>query len=1084
MNPGCIASALGKRGLRLAGVFAALLCTLATVFALTFPSLTGRVVDQANIVQAATLTSLEQKLADLEAKSGIQLVVATVTSLEGQGIDSYAHELFRSWKLGEKTKNNAVLLLVAPNERRVLIEVGSRLRGTLTDARAKVISDAMTPRFRAGDFSGGITRGVDDIITVLTTHNQTFNPARWLVSEEAMDTWFALAILFVLAFPIISILALVMTLNVRAGVRQLQTRVAALEVSRPPRPAVAEPARRPPTLEPTTTAQEPSPGPEMLRPEPAVPIPPAVAPPDLVAPPFAVAAPPPTLEERFGTQWVVWIGGLALALGGIFLVRYTVEQGLLGPGVRIFLAAIFAGLLIAAGEWARRNEIASGITAIPTQHIPSILTAAGTIAAYATVYAAFALYGFLSPSAAFVLLGIVALATLAAALLHGPALAGFGTAGAFVTPLLVPSEAPNYWALYIYLAIVTAAAFALARMRLWRWLAVTAVLLGAIWTAPGVAYPHVDALTAHLFHVVSGFVLSAALIVSGLLFGLTAEPGKIDEVSSGAIGAYLLAAAVLVIASVHDPAALAIFTILTAATVAIAWRTDTALWALPAAGLMTFLVMLHWAVPTIFDQLVLAPGVTRGAIPGPPTGTGLHLTLGLSMAALFGVTGYGAQGRSENPLIALPWSMTAVATPIAILIALYLRIAELDRSIPFAGLALLLAALYGYATELLSKRQPRPGLATAAAIFAAGAVAALALALTFALDKGWLTVALALMVPGIAWISEQRPLPALRYLAAAMIVLVLLRVGYEPRIVGDDVGTTPIFNWLLYGYGVPAASFWYAGYLLRRRVDDGPARMADAAATLFTVLLVLLEIRHYMNNGDVYRNSSSLAEIAMQVSVGLAMTIGLERLRLRTHSVVHDIGARIIGALTLAAIVLGLMLRFNPLLTGRPVGGTFFNLILLGYGIPAVLAAILALITRNSRSLAYRAIAAAVAVGLALIYLGLEVRTLFHGEFLTRGVTSDAEQYTYSAVWLIFGVLLLVAGFLLRSQPARLASAAVVALTIAKVFLVDMAGLTGIFRALSFIGLGAVLVGIGWLYQRMLFPPSGTAAVSANTGKG
>ena len=148
-------------------------------------------------------------------------------------------------------------------------------------------------------------------------------------------------------------------------------------------------------------------------------------------------------------------------------------------------------------------------------------------------------------------------------------------------------------------------------------------------------------------------------------------------------------------------------------------------------------------------------------------------------------------------------------------------------------------------------------------------MAALALALTFALDRGWLTVALALMVPGIAWISERRPLPALRYLAAAVIVLVLLRVGYEPRIVGDDVGTTPIFNWLLYGYGVPAAAFWYAGYLLRRRVDDGPARMADAAAILFTVLLVQLEIRHYMNNGNIYADSSSLAEVAMQVSVGL-----------------------------------------------------------------------------------------------------------------------------------------------------------------------------------------------------------------------
>lgn len=116
------------------------------------------------------------------------------------------------------------------------------------------------------------------------------------------------------------------------------------------------------------------------------------------------------------------------------------------------------------------------------------------------------------------------------------------------------------------------------------------------------------------------------------------------------------------------------------------------------------------------------------------------------------------------------------------------------------------------------------------------------------------------------------------------------------------------------------------------------------------------------------------------------------------------------------------------------------------------------------------------------MYLGLEIRTLYHGAVLTRGVTTDAEQYTYSAVWLIFGVLLLMVGFALRSQPARLASAAVIALTIGKVFLIDMADLTGIFRALSFIGLGAVLVGIGWLYQRMLFPTPENSITSAAIG--
>jgi uncharacterized protein len=138
--------------------------------AVSFPALTGRVIDQANIIPADQRSAIEAKLADLEGKSGIQLVVATVTSLGGQEIEPYANDLFRTWKLGERTKNNGVLLLVAPNERRVRIEVGYGLEGTLTDALSQVIiTNAIAPRFKAGDFAGGITRGVDDIITVLTT---------------------------------------------------------------------------------------------------------------------------------------------------------------------------------------------------------------------------------------------------------------------------------------------------------------------------------------------------------------------------------------------------------------------------------------------------------------------------------------------------------------------------------------------------------------------------------------------------------------------------------------------------------------------------------------------------------------------------------------------------------------------------------------------------------------------------------------------------------------------------------------------------------------------------------------------------
>jgi uncharacterized protein len=170
MNKRRIPSALASRGVRLGVVCAALLCAIAAAFAVTFPPLSGRVVDRANIISAETRSAIERKLAALETKSGIQLVVATVASLEGQEIEPYANQLFRTWQLGEKTKNNGVLLLVAPNERRVRIEVGYGLEGTLTDALSRVIiTNAMTPRFKTGDFSGGIVRGVDDIITVLTT---------------------------------------------------------------------------------------------------------------------------------------------------------------------------------------------------------------------------------------------------------------------------------------------------------------------------------------------------------------------------------------------------------------------------------------------------------------------------------------------------------------------------------------------------------------------------------------------------------------------------------------------------------------------------------------------------------------------------------------------------------------------------------------------------------------------------------------------------------------------------------------------------------------------------------------------------
>jgi uncharacterized membrane protein len=777
----------------------------------------------------------------------------------------------------------------------------------------------------------------------------------------------------------------------------------------------------------------------------------------------------PGFEERLGTRWVVWVGGLTLALGGFFMVRYSIDAGLLGPGVRTLLGGAFAFALLAAGEWMRRKESISTIESLPIANIPAILTAAGTAVAFATVYAAYALYDFLVPATAFILLGLVALGTLAAALLHGPALAGLGIAAAFATPILVSSEQPDFWALYIYLAIVTAAAFGLARIRLWRWLAVTTIAFALLWTFPCLQCGP-STVAPHAFHVVAGFVLAALLVVCGFMFGPPADDDRIEPISSGSLAAYLLGATMIVLASFHADAALIAFAALVAGALYVAWRAPAATGAIAAAAALVFIVFAEWAVRGNPDMLVLPGGPLPGIGPNATDGSvSLHLITAAIFAAGFGAAGFLAQGRSNSAIIPVVWSTAAVFTPLALLTALYARIAHLDRSIPFAILAVMLAAAYGAATEWLSRRDNRPGLSISIALFATGTLGALALALTFALEKGWLTIALALMSMGTAWISMQRPIPFLRSLAAILAGIVVLRVGYEPRIVGDAVGTTPIFNWLLWGYGIPAASFWTASIFLRRRGDDAALRTVESAAILFTVLLAFMEIRHAVNGGDVYRDSAGLTETALQVCVALAMAIGLERLRIRSGSIVHNVSAVLLTVFAGLASVFGLLLLDNPMLWPIDTGGPFINRILLGYAVPAVLMLVLSYAVAGRRHAAYANTIAAGALVLALGYLTLDVRRLYHGPILTSGATTGAEQYTYSITWLLFGVILLGIGIVFSSQRARLASAVVIALTIVKAFLIDMSTLTGVYRALSFMCLGLVLVAIGWLYQRILF---------------
>ncbi len=140
-----------------------------TAAATSFPTLTGRVVDNANLLTSAQKTALTQTLEAFESKSSDQIVVTTIVTLNGENLEDYSNRLFRKWQLGQADENNGVLLLISKNDRKIRIEVGYGLEGVLTDALSKLIIETkIVPAFKAGNFGEGILEGANSIISVLS----------------------------------------------------------------------------------------------------------------------------------------------------------------------------------------------------------------------------------------------------------------------------------------------------------------------------------------------------------------------------------------------------------------------------------------------------------------------------------------------------------------------------------------------------------------------------------------------------------------------------------------------------------------------------------------------------------------------------------------------------------------------------------------------------------------------------------------------------------------------------------------------------------------------------------------------------
>lgn len=764
------------------------------------------------------------------------------------------------------------------------------------------------------------------------------------------------------------------------------------------------------------------------------------------------------LETLLGAKGSVWIGGLALLLGAVFLLRYTMEAGLLTPLMRVSLAGLLGLIALGLSEWLARRDLKTpvGKALSARADIPALLAAVGIFSLFGAVYAAHALYGLLGTLPAFIGMAVVAVGAMALSLRRGPWLAAVGLIGALVVPLLVASVTPSFIGVFAYVGLITVAALWVARRQSWDWLVGVAAIGAAVWLSI-LSGKAVDTIQFTIWMVGLAGVMtltlrsldrspviwrrwnSAGWLGVVALMGLASAAS--DDVPALSYSLpFLTAASLLFFAVTGDvrkrwPALLIGGAVVTVHTIPFMLPYEPEplwLWqsVIAALSIATALASLRVGPRWVEDQRSTALTLLGG---------------GLGVAVM-------ASGLSDlqGPILPLvSWACFALAGLFAVATWVQRRLSVARGAAWVAILAWVIGT-----TQL-------PDLLPSSLVFTLGIAVMTGLALRR--DDLWVRLT-PLAMAGMAGLVASAALDD----SAAYIA------------------TTPFLNELWLYFGLPGALTAAAGaFLLGRKREDLASQGLLGGAIVFTLLLIVLLIHHAMNAGDLTAQVGFEA-LAVQLLVLFAVLFGASWMRggltdwpikgaePRFYIVP---GIAVVASLaSLTAFVLGQGLEFNPLLTASTVidGHSIFNALLLAYLAPAILLGLSALRFAGRRPVWFVRTLGALAGMSWLMWTTAQIRRLAQGEVIAmnRVPWANGELYAVSAVWLLTGLALLLAGVKTGRRDLRLASAILITLTTLKVFLIDMRALDGAFRAVSFIGLGIALIGIGRLYQRVLSKPS------------
>lgn len=602
----------------------------------------------------------------------------------------------------------------------------------------------------------------------------------------------------------------------------------------PARPAPVAPPPKPPVEQPRPVEPpRPQPAPPKIEPVAARQAPPP-------PPPKPPAPPKPKIawEQQIGARLPVWVGGIALALSGIFLVKYSIDTGLLNPLVRCILAGILGVALLIAAQAMLFYKVANG------ERIAQALSGAGIAVLYGTLFAASTVYGFITPAMAFA--GMAANTALAVflSLRQGPPIAMLGMVGGFLTPALVGSTAPNAAVLFSYLIALTIGLFTVVRRQKWWWLAWPTLGAAFVWVFIWLAGPKVagEGLWLGLF-----LILLCAAAFS--FVNPAAKPGEsppqawLGLILTSALATVLMG--VVVERSGFGFVEWGLYFALTAGTIALAARDQASYRFLPWLSLGVSLVLLAvWK----------------------PQGPEYLASLILLFAATFAVSGVALMWRARNKL---EWTRLACVSAFAFFFLAIYRLQDTLAAIRILAPKSLIAQMpvWGIVTTFaaaaftlvtaraVQRFRTAPEAQTLLAHLSLTAIAFMALGLVIELHPNDLAVAVAGLLLAVSFVAARVDIAVLR--PATTVVAMLFVVALLPQAMvllqyaltasmGHVVNAaTPVMAQApLFHLGIPAALFLASAWQLRRKADDAVVQGYEVVAALLVGIMGYFLIRH------------------------------------------------------------------------------------------------------------------------------------------------------------------------------------------------------------------------------------------------